>query len=271
MTPALVRSEQHGDVALLTLANPPVNSLGHAARMALWRALVAADEDPAVAAIVVTGADRGFCAGGELGELHSPRQQAWPGISNHLLPRIEACAKPVVAAMHGFAIGGGLELALACHYRIADRRTRIALPEIKHGVLPPSGSQRMPRAIGVSRALALIVCGGSVAAETYVDTPLFDALCSGDVVAAAFEFVASLDLVRPPAGALLRHRALAKADARVSLASWRERLSAMPSASDAMWRAIDAVECAVDAVDFDSGLVEAKRMHDELSRLQSRH
>ena len=87
-------------------------------------------------------------------------------ISSDLLPRIEACAKPVVAAMHGFAIGGGLELALACHYRIADRGTRIALPEIRHGVLPPSGSQRMPRAIGVARALALIVGGGTVAAET---------------------------------------------------------------------------------------------------------
>ena len=270
MMPVLVRSERRGDVALLTIANPPVNSLGHAARMAFWRALGAADEDPAVGVIVVTGAERGFCAGGELGELHSARQREWPGISSDLLPRIEACAKPVVAAMHGFAIGGGLELALACHYRIADRRTRIALPEIRHGVLPPSGSQRMPRAIGVARALALIVGGGTVAAETYAGTPLFDALCDADVIAASLEFAASLDRRRPPAGALLRHRALSKADARAPLASWRERLSAMPAASDAMWRCIDAVECAVDAVDFDAGLVEAKRMHDELSRLQAR-
>jgi len=271
MKAALLRSERHGSVALLTLANPPVNSLGHAARVALWQALVAADEDAAVDAIVLTGADRGFCAGGDLGELHSPRQQEWPGISNHLLPRIEACTKPVVAAMHGFAVGGGLELALACHYRIAQRATRIALPEIRHGVLPPSGSQRMPRAIGVARALALIVSASNVPAEAYADTPLFDALCTQDVVAAAFEFLASLERAGPPAAALLRHRALSKADARAPLASWRERLASMPDASDAMWRCVDAVECAVDAVDFDAGLAQAKRMHDELSRLRAGH
>ncbi|MFL6696736.1 MAG: enoyl-CoA hydratase/isomerase family protein [Vitreoscilla sp.] len=270
MSAALVRSERQGGVALLTLANPPVNSLSHPARLALWRALAAADEDPAVDAIVLTGADRGFCAGGELGELHSPRQQEWPGISSHLLPRIEACTKPVVAAMHGFAVGGGLELALACHYRVADRRTRIALPEIRHGVLPPSGSQRMPRAIGVARALALIVSASTVAAEVYADTPLFDALCVDDVVAASFEFLAALDRAGPPGGALLRHRPLSKADARAPLASWRERLAVMPDASDAMRRCVDAVECAVEAVDFDAGLAEAKRMHDELSRQRAR-
>jgi len=270
MNAAFVRSERQGSVALLTLANPPVNSLSHATRLALWHALVAADEDPAIDAIVLTGADRGFCAGGELGELHSPRQREWPGISSHLLPRIEACTKPVVAAMHGFAVGGGLELALACHHRVADRRTRIALPEIRHGVLPPSGSQRMPRAIGVARALALIVDAGTVAADVYADTSLFDALCDDGVVAASLEFLDTLDRSGPPAGALLRHRAFSKADARAPLASWRRRLAAMPDASDAMWRCIDAVECAVEAADFDAGLAEAKRMHDELSRRQAR-
>jgi enoyl-CoA hydratase len=270
MTAALVRSERQGGIALLTLAHPPVNSLSHAARLALWRALVAADEDPAVEAIVLTGADRGFCAGGELDELHSPRQREWPGISSHLLPRIEACTKPVVAAMHGFAVGGGLELALACHYRVADRHTRIALPEIRHGVLPPSGSQRMPRAIGVARALALIIDASTVAAEAYVDTPLFDVLCGDGVVAASLEFLARLDRARVPASALLRHRPLSKADARAPLACWRERLAVMPDASDAMWRCVDAVECAVEAADFDAGLAQAKRMHDELSRQRAR-
>lgn len=269
MKAALVRSERRGGVALLTLANPPVNSLGHAARVALWQALVAADEDPAVDAIVLTGADRGFCAGGDLGELHSPRQREWPGISSHLLPRIEACSKPVVAAMHGFAVGGGLELALACHYRVAQRDMRIALPEIKHGVLPPSGSQRMPRAIGVAPALALMVSASTVPAEVYADTPLFDALCTGDVVAAAIAFVASLDRAGPPAAALLRHRALPDADARAPLAAWRDRLASMPEATDAMWRCVDAVECAVAAADFDAGLAQAKQMHDDLSRLRA--
>lgn len=268
MTSALVRRERRGDIALLTLANPPVNSLGHAVRRALWGALEAADDDPAVAAIVLAGADRGFCAGGELAELHSPLQRQWPGISADLLPRIEACTKPVVAAMHGFAIGGGLELALACHYRVADRRMRIALPEIRHGVLPPSGSQRMPRAVGVGRALALMVGGETVPAQTFADTPLFDVLCNGDSLVAALAFVAALDPLRPPASALLRHRALHADEGRAAVTSWRERLAAMPGAGVALWRCVDAVECAVEAVDFDAGMAAARRMHDELSRAQ---
>src|SRR6185295_3160471 len=97
--PRLIDCERHGPVALLTLNHAPVNSLAQPVRQALWDALVAADADAAVSAIVLAGAGRGFCAGGELGEMRTPLQQAWPGISSHLLPRIEACAKPVIAAL----------------------------------------------------------------------------------------------------------------------------------------------------------------------------
>src|SRR2546427_7275302 len=172
-----IRTEHFGSVAVLTLDHPPVNSLSHPVRLALWAALEAADADDGVQAIVLAGAGKGFCGGGDLSEMRSPLQQAWPGISNHLLPRIEACRKPVIAAMHGFAVGGGLELALACHHRVAKRDTQLALPEMKHGVVPPSGSQRLPRAIGVDRALALIVLGGQWSAEAFADTALIDRLC----------------------------------------------------------------------------------------------
>ena len=269
MNAALVRSERRGSVALLTLANPPVNSLGHAARVALWHALVAADEDPAIDAIVLTGADRGFCAGGDLGELHSPRQREWPGISSHLLPRIEACRKPVVAAMHGFAVGGGLELALACHYRVAQRSTRIALPEIKHGVLPPSGSQRMPRAIGVAPALALIVSASTVPAEVYAIRR-----CSMRFARPTWSPRRSSSwhrlTARPAGGRIAAAPGLVRRRRAGAAGCWRDRLASMPDATDAMWRCIDAVECAVEATDFDAGLAQAKRMHDELSRLRAR-
>lgn len=265
MSAALVRTERQGAVALLTLNHAPVNSLSQPARRALWDALVQADADAAIRAIVLAGAGRGFCAGGELGELRTPVQQAWPGISNHLLPRIEACTKPVIAALHGFAIGGGLELALACHYRVAQRGTRIALPELKRGVLPPSGSQRMPRAVGVRRALELIISAETVPADTFADTALIDRWCDAEVVAAALEFAAALAPASAHAQALLRHRRLPSHDSRAALDAWRERLAAMPEASLAMRRCIAAVEWSVQAPDFDAGLAAAKRLHDELA------
>ena len=262
-----IRTERFGSVAVLTLDHPPVNSLSHPARLALWSALEAADADEGVQAIVLTGAGRGFCGGGDLSEMRSPLQQAWPGISNHLLPRIEACRKPVIAAMHGFAVGGGLELALACHHRVAKRDTQLALPEMKHGVVPPSGSQRLPRAVGVDRALALIVLGGKWPAEAFADTALIDRLCDDAVVPAAVDFACGLARDAPPQCAVLRHRPIAREEGEVSLAAWRERLAAMPQASAAMHRCIDAVECAVRACDFESGLAAAKRLHDQLAGL----
>ncbi|HEV8314496.1 enoyl-CoA hydratase/isomerase family protein [Piscinibacter sp.] len=267
MTLADIRTEHFGSVAVLTLDHPPVNSLSHPVRLALWAALEAADADDGVQAIVLAGAGRGFCGGGDLNELRSPLQQAWPGISNHLLPRIEACRKPVIAAMHGFAVGGGLELALACHHRVAKRDTQLALPEMKHGVLPPSGSQRLPRAVGVDRALALIVLGGKWPAEAFADTALIDRLCDDAVVPAAVDFACALERNAPPQCALLRHLPISRADGEASLAAWRERLAAMPQASAAMHRCVDAVEFAVSAQSFDSGLAAAKRLHDQLAGL----
>ncbi|NDZ18621.1 enoyl-CoA hydratase/isomerase family protein [Variovorax sp. WS11] len=252
-------------VLQLVLEHAPVNSLSHPMRLALWEALEAADADPAVRAIVIGGAGRGFSAGGDYAELRSPLQQQWPALSAHLFPRIEACTKPMIAAIHGFAIGGGFELALACHYRVAQRDARIALPELKHGVVPPSGSQRLPRAVGVGRALALILAGEPVRADRYADTPLFDRLCEADPLAAARAFAAAMDRDRPPASVLLRHRPLDRCGAAEAIAAYRARLGDAGVPNQAALGCIDAVECAVNAADFDGGLAGAKRIHDELS------
>lgn len=260
-----VHTQRHGPVAVLTIDHPPVNSLSQPMRYALWMALEQADTDGGIASIVLTGAGRGFCGGGDLGEMRSPLQQAWPGISNHLLPRIEACRKPVIAAMHGFAVGGGLELALACHYRVAQCDTRLALPEIKHGVIPPSGSQRMPRAIGVDRSLEMILFAQYERADAFAGTGLVDRLCDDDVVAAAVHFAARLDPAIAAASTLLRHRPLPRREGEASVAAWRERLRAMPRASALMRHCVDAVEYAVRAQSFDGGLAAAKRLHDQLA------
>lgn len=260
-----VQQRREGAVAVLTLDRPPVNALSHPLREQLWRALEAADADPAVRAIVLAAGGKGFCGGGELGELRSPLQQAWPGISDHLLPRIEACRKPVIAALHGFAVGGGLELALACHFRVARRDTRLALPEIRHGVVPPSGSQRMPRAVGVDRALDMIVFARYELAGAFDGTALFDRLCDGDPVDCAMALAAQLDPGAVPAAALLRHRPLVRAEGEASVAAWRTRLGAMPQASALTRSCVDAVEHAVLAPSFDDGLRAAKRLHDDLA------
>ena len=260
-----VHSQRHGPVAVLTIEHPPVNSLSQPMRYALWTALEEADADPAVQSIVLTGAGRGFCGGGDLREMRSPLQQAWPGISNHLLPRIEACRKPVIAAMHGFAVGGGLELTLACHYRVAQCDTRLALPEIKHGVIPPSGSQRMPRAIGVDRSLEMILFAQYERADKFAGTALIDRLCDDHVVDAAVDFAVQLDPGITPADILLRHRPLPRGESEASVTAWRERLRGMPRASALMRHCVDAVEYAVRAQSFDGGLSAAKRLHDQLA------
>jgi enoyl-CoA hydratase len=260
-----IHTQRRGAIAVLAIAHPPVNSLSQPMRYALWTALEEADADEGITAIVLTGDGRGFCAGGDLTEMRSPLQQAWPGISNHLLPRIEACRKPVIVAVHGFAVGGGLELALACHYRVAQCDARLALPEIKHGVIPPSGSQRMPRAIGVDRSLEMILFAQYERADKFAGTALIDRLCDDRVVDAAVDFALHLEPAIAPADILLRHRPMPRGESEASVAAWRERLRGMPRATALMRHCVDAVEYAVRAQSFDGGLAAAKGLHDQLA------
>ena len=154
-----VTFERHDDVALLRLTNPPVNGLSFAMRAALGARVAEALADDAVAAIVIAGADRMFCGGADIREFSQPPP---PGAASlpAILDEIEASPKPVVAAIHGVAAGGGLEVALACHVRLAAPGTRLGLPEVTLGILPGAGgTQRMPRLIGVEAALDVIVGG----------------------------------------------------------------------------------------------------------------
>ena len=145
----------HGDVAVITLMNPPVNGLGLSTRIGITDGLEKANNDAAVKAIVITGGGKAFSGGADIREFGSPKAIQEP----NLLSVIRACensAKPVVAAIHSVAMGGGLELALGCHYRIAAPGANIALPEVKLGLIPGAGgTQRLPRVIGVEAALNL--------------------------------------------------------------------------------------------------------------------
>ena len=180
--------EVRSGVAVLTLDNPPVNSLGHELRQAIVAGLQRANADPSIEVLVLIGAGAGFSGGADIREFGTPKAVAYPNLRN-VISEVEDSAKPVIAAVGGVCMGGGLELALGCHFRVGVAGGRIALPEVKLGLLPGAGgTQRLPRLIGVEAALNLIVSGATVPSEKFRGTPLFDAFGDGDLLEAALSF-----------------------------------------------------------------------------------
>ncbi len=171
----------HGEVAVITLNNPPVNGLGLATRQGIADGLEKANADAAVKAIVITGAGKAFSGGADIREFGSPKAMQEPNLNSVILA-LENSAKPVLAAIHSVVMGGGLELALGCHYRIAAPGTSVALPEVKLGLLPGAGgTQRLPRVLGVEPALNMIVSGEAVKSEMLAMLPgqkLFDKMAA---------------------------------------------------------------------------------------------
>ncbi|WP_106751828.1 3-hydroxyacyl-CoA dehydrogenase NAD-binding domain-containing protein [Pannonibacter carbonis] len=178
----VVTLTREGDLALVTLNNPPVNALSTALRAGIVAALAEAAADPAVKGIVMTGAGRGFCAGADITEFGKPpREPFLPDV----IAAIEACPKPVVAAIHGPALGGGLEVALGAHARVAAPSAKMGLPEVKLGLIPGAGgTQRLPRLIGPAAAVKLIVSGEPVGDAEALKLGIVTEVAE-DVVAAA--------------------------------------------------------------------------------------
>src|SRR5262245_501589 len=141
-------------VAVITLDNPPVNGLSNPLRAAIMQNLKAADADPAIKAVVITGSAKAFCGGADIREFNAPRLKPdLPEINDQQ----DAMGKPLVAAIGGFALGGGLELALACHYRVAAPKAQLGLPEVKLGILPGSGgTQRLPPVVPMAEAVKMM-------------------------------------------------------------------------------------------------------------------
>jgi 3-hydroxyacyl-CoA dehydrogenase len=171
----------HGDIAVITLNNPPVNGLGHATRLGITDGMARANADKAVKAIVLTGAGGAFSGGADIKEFGSPKALQEPNLLS-VIGVIENSSKPVVAAIHTVAMGGGLELALGCHYRIAAPGASIALPEVKLGLIPGAGgTQRLPRVLGVEPALNIMVSGEPIKSEMLAMLPgqkLFDKMAA---------------------------------------------------------------------------------------------
>jgi 3-hydroxyacyl-CoA dehydrogenase len=250
--------EVRGNVAVITLNNPPVNGLGYDTRRGIADGVDRANADPAVKAIVLTGAGRAFSGGADIREFGSPKAIAEPNLLSLIL-HVEGSAKPVVAAMHSVVMGGGLELSLGCHYRVASPGAQIALPEVKIGLVPGAGgTQRLPRALGVETALNLIVSGEPVKSEMLAAGPgqkLIDKLIDGDLMAGAVAFAAEVADLHAKGGALPRVRDLKaehpNADGYFAFA--RNTVKAMAKNFPAPAKCVDCVEAATK-MKFDDGM-----------------
>jgi 3-hydroxyacyl-CoA dehydrogenase len=190
-----ISTRRHDDVLIVTSNNPPVNALGHAVREGLVQAIEQADADERVKAVVIICEGNTFFAGADITEFGKPMQMPMLPM---VVDRIEACTKPVVAAIHGTAFGGGLEVALASHYRVAVPSAKLGVPEVKLGLLPGAGgTQRLPRVAGVRKALEMAATGNPIGAKEAYECGLVDKLIEGDLEQHAVAYAHEVKDSRP--------------------------------------------------------------------------
>jgi 3-hydroxyacyl-CoA dehydrogenase len=245
-----------GDVAVITMNNPPVNGLGYATRTAIAQGIDQANADPAVKAIVITGAGKAFSGGADIKEFGTPKATLDPNLLAVILT-CENSYKPIVAAIHSVAMGGGLELALGCHYRVAAPGANIALPEVKLGLIPGAGgTMRLPRVLGVEAALNMIVSGEPVKSELIASLPgqkLFDKLAASpeSLLEEAVTFARSVADVRPLP--LVRNMPSRHPMGDAYFGFARNMVKGMAKAFPAPLKCVDAVEASTKKK-FDEGM-----------------
>ena len=252
----------HGAVAVIQLNNPPMNTLAHPLRQAVYEHLQKALADGAVKAVVIIGGGRAFCAGAEIREFNTPKVSE-PPATRDIMDAFEGAKKPVVAAIHGVAMGGGLEFAMSCHFRVAAPDAQLALPEVKLGILPGAGgTQRLPRALGVERALDMMTTGNPVRAAKFAGTALVDELVEGDLLAGALAFANRVVAEGRPLRRLRDMSAtLDKPDA--FFAEARSRIAKASRGFPAPLKIVDCVEAAV-RLPFDEGIKVERSKAEEL-------
>jgi 3-hydroxyacyl-CoA dehydrogenase len=248
-------------VAVISFVNPPVNGLSQAVRAGISAAVERAQADSAVRAIVLTGAAGLFSGGADIREFGTPASMADPTL-RQLIHQVETSAKPVVAAIAGSCLGGGLELALAAHYRVASADAKLGLPEVKLGLLPGAGgTQRLPRLVGVETAIDMIVSGEPVAAAGLANMALLAHVVDGNPLAGAVELAASAPVAtRPPPRT--RDIPLNEPNLTPLCEAARARLNTQRPLLPAPLRAVDAIEAA--GKPFDEGLAIERRAFLEL-------
>ena len=259
----LVDLDRRGRIAVLTVNNPPVNALSHGVRLGLRDGLRQAVADPALGAIVIVCAGRTFIAGADITEFGKPPKE--PGL-HEVLGLIETSPKPVVAAVHGTALGGGLEVTLACHWRVGVRAARFGLPEVKLGLLPGAGgTQRLPRVVGVPKALQMIVSGDPIGGEEAQRLGLVDELVDGDLAAAGVAYAERVLAEQRPLRKIrdMDDKTGAVRGTPEVFAEFRKSVARQTRGFRAPENCIKAVEAAV-ALPFEEGLKRERELFLEL-------
>src|SRR5262245_33631095 len=252
-----------GRVAVLTVDNPPVNALSLHVRKGLHDGIKQATGDDAVQAIVIVCAGRTFIAGADITEFGKP--PAEPSLHS-VLDLIEGSSKPVVAAIHGTALGGGLEVTLACHYRVGVRAARFGLPEVKLGILPGAGgTQRLPRVVGVEKGLSMMVSGDPIGADEALKAGLIDEVVDGDLTAAGVAFAEKALNDRRPLRKIrdLDDKLAAVRGKPEVFANFRKSIARQTRGFRAPENIVRAVEAAV-SLPFDQGLKRERELFAEL-------
>ena len=255
--------DRRGRVAVLTVNNPPVNALSQHVRQGLNDGVQQAIADPTVSAIVIVCAGRTFIAGADITEFGKP--PVAPGLHG-VLDLIESSSKPVVAAVHGTALGGGLEVTLACHYRIGVKDARFGLPEVKLGLLPGAGgTQRLPRVVGVEKGLSMMVSGDPIRADEALKAGLIDEIAEGDLTAAGVAFAEKVLNERRPLKKIrdLDDKLAAVRGKPEVFATFRKSVARQTRGFRAPENIIKAVEAAV-SLPFPEGIKRERELFAEL-------
>jgi 3-hydroxyacyl-CoA dehydrogenase len=252
----------HGEVAVITMNNPPVNGLGHPLRKGILEGLDRALADASVKAIVLIGGGNAFSGGADIREFNTPAASAEPHL-RQVIAKIENVSKPVVAAVHKVAMGGGLELALGCHYRVAAPGAQIALPEVKLGILPGAGgTQRLPRAIDAKAALDMMVAGNPVLSEK-MPPGLFDDIVQGDLLQGALAFARKVVAEKRPLRKLRDEKVKLEGDAAAFLAEAGRKVAKESRGFPAPPKIVACLEAAT-RLPFDQGLEFERARFEEL-------
>jgi 3-hydroxyacyl-CoA dehydrogenase len=257
-----VRHETRENVAILRLNHPPINSLDYATRTKLVEVLELVSGDEQIKAIVITGTGKMFSGGADIREFNTPDMTREPNLLT-LIEVVENSAKPIVAAVNSAAMGGGLELALACHYRVATPNTEVSLPEVKLGLLPGAGgTQRLPRLVGLELALNMIVTGSPVPAKQLGKTLLFEQVAPGDLLECAFA-LAKHTAERGGPYPRARDLNIDHDQAEAFLQFSRQAIAVTAKNYPAPQRCVDAIEAAVKRP-FEEGLAVERQLFIEL-------